>query len=475
MALMSVMFAYRGASNASLARLPWLLLLLALWPHALGAQPLATNNPPSSNLSTNSLSTNSLSTNSLSTNSLSTNSLSTNTPPTSNPSSNNLSSNNLSTVQPIQVNAQAQFDAGEFDAAIKAARTSIDTIESRGRPFDPVVVNQYRILGDAHFALGDTEEALRAFSLARQELRMLGGLHDPAQLALLYREADVHSSLNDIKSANDRHEYAFELQRNDPLADQIEATKRLARWYEDNGHDAAARDLYRNALELSENQANPNTVQRARLYRAIAWTYRSQYFPDAKASQPKAPYRILTPKPYGIVWRDIEHLTIDQSIEELLFRARRSLRQSRDLLALSEDSPIEEVAETLLHLGDWHLLTRKYGRAFDTYGDLYELLETHRPALLETMLGKAELLHMKDLGNPTAKRGYANPDYGFIELEVAVDRMGVARKLRTVHMDPAYLSDEHFRATLRRARFRPAIIDGVPTYTDNVRVSYTFD
>ena len=375
----------------------------------------------------------------------------------------------------VQIDAQAQFDAGEFDVAIKAALTSIDVIESKGRPFEPAVVDQYRILADARFMLGETEEALRAYSLGRQELRMLGGLHTLTQLALLYREADVYASLNDIKSANDRHEYAFELQRNSPIANQIEATKHLAQWYETNGHDAAARDLYRRALELSESQATPNSVRQAQLYRAIAWTYRSQYFPDAKAAEPKAPYRILTPKPYGIVWHDIEHLTIDQSIEELLFRARSALRQSRDVLALSEDPPLEEVAQTLLDLGDWHLLTRKYGRAFDTYAELYNLLQARDPAHLESMLGKAELLHMKNLGNAEAVSGYANPQYGFIELEVAVDRMGVARKLRTVQKDPPYLSDRHFRSTVRRARFRPAIINGVPTYTDNVRVTYSFN
>jgi len=85
----------------------------------------------------------------------------------------------------VQIDAQAQFDAGEFDVAIKAALTSIDVIESKGWPFEPAVADQYRMLADARFMLGETEEALRAYSLGRQELRMLGGLHTLTQLALL--------------------------------------------------------------------------------------------------------------------------------------------------------------------------------------------------------------------------------------------------------------------------------------------------
>jgi tetratricopeptide (TPR) repeat protein len=304
---------------------------------------------------------------------------------------------------------------------------------------------------------------------------MLGGLHDPDQLALLYREADVYYRLNDIKSANDRHEYAFNLQRNGTPDDQVDATIRLAKWYEANRHQSAARDLYRRALELTNAHAPNSEVQRAQLHRAIAWTYRSQYYPGTKATEAKTPFRVLTPKPYGIVWRDIEGMTIDPWSREILLRARIALQRSRDTLAGQDSLPSEEMSQTLLDLGDWHLLTRKYGRAFSTYADLYKLLQTSAPSQLESILGKAELLHMRDLGSAVAIPGHTSPTYGVIELEVAVNRMGVARNVRTVRLDPPHLSDRRFRAAMRVARFRPAIIDGVPTRTENVRVTYIFD
>ena len=374
-----------------------------------------------------------------------------------------------------KIDAQTQYDAGEFGAATEAALATISDIESKGRPFHPSIVDQYRVLGDAYLALGNADDALGAFSLARQELRMLGGLHAPDQLDLLYREAHVYHRINDIKSANDRHEYAFNLQRNGSLADQIDATIRLAEWYELNRHESAARDLYRHALRLSDADSPNNTVARARLYRAIAWTYRSQYYPGKKATDAKTPHRVLTPKPYGIVWRDIEKMTIDPWSREILLRARISLQRSRDALVEQENLPVGEMSQTLLDLGDWHLLTRKYGRAFATYADLYKLLQSHDPSRLESLLGRAELLHMRDLGSAVAIPGHTSPKRGVIELEVAVNRMGVARDIRTVHLDPPYLSDRRFRAALRTARFRPAIIDGAPTHTDNVRVTYHFD
>lgn len=373
-----------------------------------------------------------------------------------------------------EVDAQTQYDAGEFDAAMEAALVAIGNLENQGRPFHPDIVDQYRVLGDANLALGNTDDALGAYSLARQELRMLGGLHDPDQLALLYREADVYYRLNDIKSANDRHEYAFDLQRNGSPDDQVDATVRLAKWYEANRHESAARDLYRRALELTNAHAPNRSLQQAQLHRAIARTYRSQYYPGTKVTA-KTPYRMLTPKPYGIVWRDIEGMTIDPWSREILLRARIALQRSRDTLAGQDSLPIEEMSQTLLNLGDWHLLTRKYGRAFSTYADLSKLLQTSDPSQLESILGKAELLHMRDLGSAVAIPGHASPAHGVIELEVAVNRMGAARNVRTVRLDPPHLSDRRFRAAMRSARFRPAIIDGVPTRTENVRVTHIFD
>jgi len=40
-----------------------------------------------------------------------------------------------------EVDAQTQYDAGEFDAAIEAALVAISNLESQGRPFHPDVVD----------------------------------------------------------------------------------------------------------------------------------------------------------------------------------------------------------------------------------------------------------------------------------------------------------------------------------------------
>jgi tetratricopeptide (TPR) repeat protein len=372
--------------------------------------------------------------------------------------------------------AQAQLEAGELETAVELASRSVESIENRGRPYDIALVKSYRVLGDAELALGHEREAIQAFERARSELRMLDGLHVPTQLDLLYREAAAYRGIDDIKSANARHEYAFDIQRHSSPTNEIDATIRLAGWYEQNRYESTARDLYREALELVEIHAPDDLTTKGRLLRKIASTYRSQFYPGTKANDPKPSRKVLTPRPYGTLWRDIERLSADPWGVEQTLRARISLQRSRDAFVQVQPVPLEELVLTLRDLGDWYLLTRKYGPAFATYRDLHALLLAHDHETARADLRQPALLHMRYPEIPGyVREGAVTPTSGYIEAEVSVNRLGDVRHLRTVKVDPPRLSDRRFRAALRKARFRPAIVDGEPTTSHNVRVTHTWD
>ena len=102
--------------------------------------------------------------------------------------------------------AQLLLDAREYESAIEAANASMDD--------DKSTLNQMRnlrIIGDAHLGLGEIEEAVESYSLARYEMRTERGLHRPEEIELLLREAAALSQVNDIKTANDRHEYVYSI------------------------------------------------------------------------------------------------------------------------------------------------------------------------------------------------------------------------------------------------------------------------
>jgi len=371
-------------------------------------------------------------------------------------------------ILPTQLSAQLLLDAGEFASAIVVATEDL----GEDGPLLPLLEN-LRILGDSHLALGQLPASLDAYARARYELHLRAGLHRLTEIPLLLREATVFVQDNDLKRANDRHEYAFTIRLLQPdSSDLIDATIDLAQWYESNRFLSAARDLYRHALDLADELEPTNDLLHARLHGYVAQTYRAQFFPDLEANKHRDWVRLLL-RPHGYRWRDIEALTTGPWAIEYYYRTLYALKKSVALLEESDAASDEELRLGLLQLGDWLLLSRKFGRAYDTYAKLEAIGASERIAESAIALEQPELLSINLPRKPVIPSiGHTK---GHIELLIAVDRKGKTRRIRTVHIEPSFVDDLPYRKAIRHARFRPAIIDGVATYSENVTVVLDFD
>ena len=105
-----------------------------------------------------------------------------------------------------QNSAQLLLEAGEFESAIAVASRNLEN----GAQLQ--LVENWTILGDSHLALGQVQAAIQAYAQARFELRLQAGLHRSTEVPLLLREAEAFMQVNNLKRANDRHEYVFTIQ-----------------------------------------------------------------------------------------------------------------------------------------------------------------------------------------------------------------------------------------------------------------------
>ena len=106
--------------------------------------------------------------------------------------------------------------------------------------------------------------------------------------------------------------------------------------------------------------------------------------------------------------------------------------------------------------------------------DAHDSIDTSEHTLeISTLLEQPELLSINLPRKPVIPSiGHTK---GYIELLIAVDRKGKTRHIQTVRIEPYWVDDLPYRKAVRHARFRPAIIDGTATYSDNIKVVLNFD
>ena len=153
------------------------------------------------------------------------------------------------------LSAQVQLEAGEFDAAKSLALRDIEEIEVAGTMYDRALVEPLRILGDAYVGLDDTQAALNVYERARYVLRMNEGLNTTGQVHLLHREAEIFLQRRDLAAANDRYETAYEviLSQHGRTSALVPEHVRLADWYRSNHILPVAHTMYREAIEILED------------------------------------------------------------------------------------------------------------------------------------------------------------------------------------------------------------------------------
>ena len=183
--------------------------------------------------------------------------------------------------------AKDQIETGEYEAAIRLAEREIGRTEIILGRYDIALVEPLVVLGDGLAGYGDYDNALNAYDRALHVTRVNAGLHDPRQVAVVYREANTHYAKGDIATANDRHEYAYHiLERNfDQQADEIAlipGTFVLADWYVKTYNIFMARTFYERARVLAKTHYGVGHPLLIQALRGVANTYRLEKFAPAE-------------------------------------------------------------------------------------------------------------------------------------------------------------------------------------------------
>ena len=358
-----------------------------------------------------------------------------------------------------------QIEAQEYRESVNWLESHIDAIEAASHRFDPGLVRPLTLLGDALAGQGNHDEALNSYRRALHLNRVGSGLNSPEQIEIVYREAEALKALGRYRDANDREEYAYHVltRAHGPLDEaMLPGIYHLAQWYEQTNNVFAARALYEQAVQIIDHHDKLETPEAVPALQGIAESYRLERFPrfymadlERNANSIPAAQELRHPV-------TINNFPAGEAALQRIVRIRQNT-EPVDQLAL---------AEAVLELADWYTLFEKSDRAETLYAHAWELMAGIDGFDVVGHFAETTLLYFPEPGDPTPpppeQRG--ERETGYVEVAFDVTDEGHVRDLDTVASKPDGLMDFRVRKSLRLARYRPMLIDGVPVF----RGAYTY-
>jgi len=363
-----------------------------------------------------------------------------------------------------------QIEAEEYRESLQWLEQHMAEIQAESHSFDRRLVRPLILLGDAKAGQGMHDEALRHYRRALHLNRVNSGLNTPEQVEIVYREAKSLKALGHYQDANDREEYAFHVlnRAHDPLDEELlPGLYHLASWYERTSNVFAARALYERAVNIIEHHGKLDTTEAIPALRGIAMSYRMERFPPFYMAD-------LAQQERGVVAG--ERLRSQQMLVNNFPAGEAALQ--RIVRILREAQPTDNLARAraVLDLADWYILFEHPQRAQPLYAHAWGLLEEAENLDVVNLFDEPEMLYFPapDDPSPPPPEQRGERTTGYVEVAFDVTEDGFVRDLDTVASEPDGLMDFRVRKSLRLARFRPMLIDGVPVFTDYYTYRHEF-
>ncbi len=361
----------------------------------------------------------------------------------------------LAETDPALQQIEAQIEAGEYDASRGWLESRIEAIEDTSNRYDPDLVKPVTLLGDVLAGQGDIVGALDQFGRAVHIERISTGLVSPAQVQIVYKEAAAYRTLGNFEEANNREEYAYYVLRTsyEPYDEALlPGVFHLAEWYTTTNNVFSARSLYEHATDIYSAHGKAGSPEMIPALEGLAATYKHERFPPI--------YRIRgSSASNGSTSSTNRHY--DGMVSVNNFPAGERALQSIVHIRQTNAHSTEEIANAILELADWYLLFEKTRRYSPLYQHAYELLSTVSEVEVAQYFAEPRVVHYPVPSDPAPSRGEERQ--GFVELGYEVTATGHVRNLKTLASKPVGLMEFRLRKSMRASRYRPVLIDGVPT------------
>ena len=339
--------------------------------------------------------------------------------------------------------AWAQRGGGQIVQAARSYSNAIAMIERREGIFSPELIDPLVELGVTYARGGEEQLAVDAMLRARHITHRDGGLFNAEQIPIIDHLTEIYVATGEISDATREQRFAFRIVErgcDGKDACMVDGLYKMARWYSRTGRNSLARKLYRRAIDALEAEYGANDLRLVEPLQGIAASYEREGFRRKEGEKAlERAVQIYTDQQYGDA---IEH------------------------------------ASALAKLGDWHTLNSDFDEAAEVYRRAWQVLveQGATPAQANAFFAQPARLrysppipvfndqawHISRIADSTVVVQFTVTGEGRVEDATVVE----ADVSRRVYHD--------VRDAVKRARYRPRVVDGELVSTTGVQLQQSF-
>jgi len=355
--------------------------------------------------------------------------------------------------------AIAQHGNGEYEAAERNYRASIDIIERISDRLNESLINPLKGLGATQLAIGEPDLARETFQRAVHVSHVNYGPHNKEQIDVLESMAEIYMAVGEHKEALDVQEKMFSIQaRNmDPMSLEIlPALEKQAIWQHRLQMYDRERMTWRRVIGILEHHHGKEDLA---LIPPLTSLGKSFLF--------------ITPAEF------------DMQPEISVSSGEAYLRRATRIAEKNPDADWKVVESTLLALGDYYVLSGRPNRASRIYEDLWEMLSTDE----ERLADRRENLEKLNVLQPIYPPRYFKSDglqqripkqgefeTGSVSYGFTIDASGRPTDITHIETLPPELEEmrEDVRRNIRHLVYRPRLEDGKMVETPEMTYVHEF-
>jgi tetratricopeptide (TPR) repeat protein len=355
--------------------------------------------------------------------------------------------------------AVAQHGMKDYPSAILNYSASIGIIERIEHRLDNSLINPLRGLGASYFESGRPDLARKAFDRAVHISHVNDGPHNLDQIETLLSLTETYLAVGETAMAVDVQKRIFYLQARNIESnslDMIPALETRASWQHRMSLYEQERYTLRRIINVVESANGKESLQLIQPLTNLANSYLSNIYIGVPA---KAQPAVSNGEPY----------------------LKRAIR----IADRNPDATWQEKVDTNIELADYYIMTDRPGRAHTLYRNAWDILSEDE-SLFDVRANRLETsIILRDIYVPNkfddsstipTKEEPAGYLEGVLVLSYSVNTRGHATDVRIIEADPRGLDSLYKRIgrELRYIVYRPRLVDGVPTRSDNMIFSHNF-
>ncbi len=366
-------------------------------------------------------------------------------------------------VNPLSNLGTTQYRMGDYKSAEQTFLRSVKIIEDSGGAADRMMMRPLHGLGATYYASRQYDEASVALKRALDLSRNLDGLFNPAQMQILEPLIACLVELERHEDVEREFQYSVRVVENaygktDPHV--LGPLDRYARWMERMGRYTTARVLYARALSVAEQNGGQTSLWTVDPLTGISRTYRLEAINGPEDTGGQSPESFDNGGDFAPTPLSTSNQRMNADGERAAILAVQVIQKNQPVNNLT-------LGTTLLELGDWYMCEGQIAKAMQVYTESWkDLTLGGSTAALEA---PRQLAYRAPNSSITrSKLSADNIEEHFAQANFTVTKDGKTADVKIASADAPESQQKQLVSALKRARYAPRFVGGVPVDTPDV-------